>query len=218
MWSVRKGRFTNIAGLIATSAARLATPARGMAVVLAVLMCAGAGLQAAKVKVEADADPAFDFKTVRTWAWAPDGAGDVIIARAHGDDPAPIKQRTEPVVVAAVARELGLRGLTPASTGQPDITVRYYLLVTVGTDAQAMGQFLPPTVNWGLPPFAPQTTSLDIVQRGTIVLDAKSSALDRVVWRGRGQSDIDQIQSDAKRNALINDVVRSIVKKFPVKK
>jgi hypothetical protein len=200
------------------AAGRLGAPARATAIALALLVCAGAGLQAAKVKVEADADPAFDFKTVRTWGWAPEGAGDVIMARAHGDDPAPVKQRTEPVVMAAVARELGLRGLSPASAGQPDITVRYYLLVTVGADAQAMGQFLPPTVNWGLPPFAPQTTSLDVVQRGTIVLDAKSTSLERVVWRGRGQSDIDQIQTDAKRNALINDVVRNIVKKFPVKK
>ena len=56
------------------------------------------------------------------------------------------------------------------------------------------------------------------MQRGTIVLDAKSSSLNRIVWRGRGQSDIDQIQTDAKRNTLINDVVRNIVKKFPVKK
>ena len=59
-----------------------------------------------------------------------------------------------------MAHELGLRGLTLVSAGQPDIRIHYYLLVTVGMDAQVMGQFLPPVPEWGVPPFAPATQSL----------------------------------------------------------
>jgi hypothetical protein len=31
--------------------------------------------------------------------------------------------------------------------------VHYYVLVSVGMDAQVVGQFLPPITEWGVPPF-----------------------------------------------------------------
>ena len=100
-------------------------------------------LEGAKIKTRAEADPTFSFREVKTWAWDPSETGKVIMARASGDDPAPVKQRVDPVLTAAVARELGLRGLNPATAGPPDITIHYYLLVTLGMNAQVMGQFLP---------------------------------------------------------------------------
>ena len=187
-------------------------------VALAVCVCVTTGLQAAKTKIKADADRKFDFSGVRTWAWAADGAGDVIMARSSKDDPAPVKQRVDPVIVGAVARELGLRGWTPASAGPPDVTMHYYLLVTVGMEAQVFGQFLPAVPEWGVPPFSGGTQSLNIIQRGSLVLDAVSTSLARVVWRGVGQSDIDKLRSDAERDALINDVVHDLVRKLPRKK
>jgi hypothetical protein len=182
-----------------------------------VCLCATVVLHA-KIKTRAEADPKFNFSGVKTWAWHADGAGDVIMARASGDDPAPVKKRVEPILVAAVARELGLRGLTLASSGPPDLTVHYYLLVTAGMEAQVMGQFLPALPEWGVPPFAPATQSLNIVTRGSVVLDCVSTSLGRVVWRGVAQTDIDTEQSDAKRDALVRDTAHELVKRIPLKK
>ena len=42
------------------------------------------------VDVNIEHDKAFDFKSVRTWAWNPKGAGDVIVARTKVDDPAAV--------------------------------------------------------------------------------------------------------------------------------
>jgi hypothetical protein len=185
---------------------------------LAFWLCAVVVLHGAKIKTRAESDPKFDFRAVKTWAWHPDGAGDVIMARTSEDDPAPVKKRIEPVFIAAVARELGQRGLTLAEAGQPDLKLHYYLLVTVGMDAQVMGQFLPAVPEWGVPPFASATQSLNIVTRGSLVLDASSTTLDRVVWRGVAQTDIDIARSETERDTIIRDAARDLVKRIPFKK
>jgi hypothetical protein len=181
-------------------------------------LCAVVVLQGAKIKTRAEADPTFSFREVKTWAWDPSETGKVIMARASGDDPAPVKQRVDPVLTAAVARELGLRGLNPAMAEPPDITVHYYLLVTVGMNAQVMGQFLPSVPEWGVPPFAPATQSLDIITRGSLVLDVVSTPISRVVWRGVAQTDVDTSRSDAERDAIIRDAAHDLVKRLPLKK
>lgn len=187
--------------------------------VLVVLwLCAVAVTEGAKIKTEAQADPAFDFRPVKTWAWDPAGGGDVLLARAADDDPAVVKRRVDPVITRAVEQELAGRGLTYVQSGPSDLTFHYYLLVTVGFDTQTMGQFLPAVPLWGVPPFAPATSSLNIIQRGSIVLDAVSTSLARVVWRGVSQTDIDKIKSDAERDRIIGESIRDLVKRLPPKK
>jgi hypothetical protein len=55
------------------------------------------------------------------------------------------------------------------------------------------------------------------MQTGSIVLDAVSTKLDRVVWRGIAQSEIEQTNTDAERNARIREAVRDLIKKLPLK-
>jgi hypothetical protein len=140
------------------------------------------------------------------------------MARSSGDDPVPVKKRIDPVLTQALARELGLKGLSLATAGTPDLTIHYYLLVTVGMDAQVMGQFLPAVPLWGVPPFAAATQSLDIITRGSLVLDAVSTSLDRVVWRGVAQTDVDYARSESERDSIIRDAAHELVKRIPFKK
>jgi len=186
--------------------------------VLALWLCAVVAPQAAKITTKAQADPAFGFKGLKTWAWSAGGAGDVFVARSSTDEPGPIKQRVAPVITAALAREIGLRGLAPAAAGSPDISLHYYLLVTVGSNAQLMGQFLPSVPEWGVPPFLTATQSLNMITRGSLVLDVRSTSLGQVVWRGVAQTDVDQAQSDAKRDSIIRDAAHELVKRIPFKK
>jgi hypothetical protein len=180
--------------------------------VIAATVCVGA----AKIKTRADADPQFDFKTVRTWAWHKDGPGEVKMARSSEDDPKAIQRRVEPTLVDAVTKELASRKLTPDQTA-PDVRFHYYVLVTVGFDTQSTGQFLPAVPEWGIPPFTGATMSYNIIQTGSIVLDVVSTRLDAVVWRGIAQSELEQTSSDAERSARIREAVRDLIKKLPVK-
>jgi hypothetical protein len=165
------------------------------------------------VKVRVEFDKMFDFSQLRTWAWDAN-AGQVVLARTREDDPDAFKKRAEPVILDAVNMEMPRRGLKPA-TGTPDVTLIYYLLLTVGSSAQTLGQFLPSTAQWGLPYFAPSTTSLSVIQQGSLVLDV--SANGRLVWRGIGEAEIDPGIDEKKRTALLREGVQDILRRFPPK-
>jgi hypothetical protein len=69
-----------------------------------------------------------------------------------------------------------------------------------------------------VPPFTAGTQSLDIVTRGSIVLDAASTKLNRVVWRGVAQTDLDYAPTDAQREQVIRDAAHELIKRLPLKK
>ena len=166
----------------------------------------------ARVKVKVNFDKKFDFKPVRTWAWNPAGPGEVKMARTAGDDPEVARQRAEPIILESVSAELVKRGLA-ASPSSPDVTVTYYLLLTTNLSSQTMGQFLPATLDWGLPPFPQATQALKAMNRGSLVLDV--SAAKEIVWRGVAQADLDMSADPKKREAVLREAIRDLVRRFP---
>jgi hypothetical protein len=90
------------------------------------------------VDVRVQFDKAFDFKVARTWDWNASGPGEVKMARTPDDDPEAMRRRAEPVIMDAVASELGKRGIQRA-TGMPDVQLTYYLLLTTSASAQTLG-------------------------------------------------------------------------------
>ena len=173
----------------------------------------------AKIKVRAEPDPDFDFAKVRTWAWDNE-AGEVIMARTATDDPAPLKARVDPLIREYVGAAMAKKGLTLA-TANPDVQLHYYVLVTVNTSGHTMGQFLPAVPYWGLPPFAPATTSLNIVTKGSLILDAMLPGTvgdRRVIWRGVAQSTVTDGDSQATRESRLREASTELIKRFPLKK
>jgi hypothetical protein len=168
------------------------------------------------VKVKTDFDKAFDFTKPQTWGWDDKGAGKVIMAKTAADDPEELKGRAEPVIKEAVAAELAKRKLQPAGTGAADLEVTYYLLVTIGMNAQYIGQFLPSVAEWGLPPFNAATQSVRVLEQGSLVLDIMAD--NKVVWRGVAQAEIKSGLTVEKRRKLITDAVRDLLAKYPPKK
>ena len=166
------------------------------------------------VDVNVEHDKTFDFRAVKTWAWNPEGAGDVKMARTQDDDPAPVKRRFEPTILDAVATEMTRRGLKQAASG-PDLTLTYFVLLSTNMSTQELGQFLPATAAWGLPPFAPATQSMKVMNQGSLVLDL--SAGKTVVWRGVARAKIDLGAEDKKREALLREGVRDLLKRYPPK-
>lgn len=161
--------------------------------------------------VRVDFDKMFDFKAMQTWGWNPAGPGDVKMARTQADDPEDIRRRAEPAIVEEVTSELNRLGLRPAPA--PDLSVTYYLLLTIGSSAQVLGQFLPATTMWGVPPFTQATQSLEIMNRGSLVLDLSAGGM--VVWRGIADAGIKLGSDDKKALALIRSAVRDLLRKYP---
>ena len=166
----------------------------------------------AGVDVRAEFDKKYDFKSVRTWAWNPEGPGQVRMARTPDDDPEAMRKRAEPIIVDAVTAEMTRLGLKAGSYA-PDVFVTYYLLLTIGANAQTLGQFVPSTPEWGLPPFAPATQSLTIMNQGSLVLDVRSK--EAIVWRGVAQAKLNTDTDAKKREEVLRESVRDLLRRFP---
>src|SRR5918993_2433967 len=176
-------------------------------VAVVVLLGLGATVAMAGPKVQVQRDPEFDFATLKTWTWNPSGPGELKVIVSADSKSEPVKQTYEPVIMKAVEEELTKRGLAQASGAQPDFNVTYYLLITAGSSSQEMGQFLPAVTYYGVPPFAPQTTSLSIYPKGTLVLDVATPEPRHVVWRAVTQAKIELDNTEAQRTARLRDVV-----------
>ncbi len=177
-------------------------------------LLASTSFEAAKIEVKTQRDESFSFKGLRTWGWDPEGAGSVKVAYSSHTDPAPIDRNMRPTIIAAVEREFAKRGFTK-SDDQPELTVHYYLLVTATTWTQTMGQFAPAVTEWGLPPFTPQTTALEVLPIGTFLLDLWSPSRNGLVFRGAAQAKINLDRSTEQRKKALDQAIVEIFKKLP---
>jgi hypothetical protein len=190
----------------------MSRPATTVALVAILGLILGTGRPAARIDVKVDYDKTFDFSTLKTWAWTPGQPGEVKMARTAEDDPEVARKTAEPIILDAMAIEMPKRGLT-AATGAPDVTMTYYLLLSTTMSAQTIGQFVPAVAAWGLP-FIPQATqSIEFMNQGSMVLDATAGG--KVVWRGVARAKIDFDASDARREKLLREGIRDLLKKFP---
>jgi Domain of unknown function (DUF4136) len=172
----------------------------------------------ARVKVTTGFDPATDFSHLKVFAWPDDAPGQMKMALTKDDDPEVLRQRFEPVIISAVEQELARKGFRKAAAGEkPDFLVAYFGLVSVSTSGQTLGQFLPGSVAWGLPPFEQVATSLKIYEKGSLVLDIMTPAK-QPMWRGVAQAEVHRDQPAEKRNKRLQEVIADIVGKFPPKK
>lgn len=184
-----------------------------------ILLLANVALVAApKVKIRTQADKTFSFKNLRTWDWHADGAGEVKLMTTQMDMERSKEWHAtlDPIITAAVEKELSARGFE-RKPGGADIIVNYYVLTVPGTASNEMGQFLPSVAEYGLPPIPRTTTMLRAFERGSLVLDIIAPALKTVVWRGIAETEVDRELTDAARKTRIEKAVQDIVKKLPTK-
>ena len=135
------------------------------------------------------------------------------MARTQEDNPDAMRKIAEPVIVSAVGSEMTKRGMKQAP-GAP-LTVTYYLLLSINQSSQELGQFLPAVTQWGVPPYAPATQSLEMMNYGSLVLDM--TAKDVIVWRGVANAKIKREGEQPKREELLREAVRDLLRKFPPK-
>jgi hypothetical protein len=193
---------------------RRIAPWRGrlvLATVVSVVVAVHSG--AAAVKVQTGFDKKFDFGQVHTWGWNPAGAGSIMVARTAADDPAAIKRLVEPIVKEVAGTEMPRRGLTPAPT--PDLTLTYYLLLTIGQTAQVQGQFLPSVAQWACRPYRVHDVAQDC-RRGIARARPERQRTGGLARIGAAQIKMG-LEMD-KREALLREAVQKILERYPPKK
>jgi len=170
---------------------------------------------AAAMKIQVDFIPEFDFSKAKTWGWNAKAPGQIVLARSGNDDVEAVRKLADPVIMDVVATEMPARKLTKADAS-PDLTLQYFMLLTVGQTAQELGQFVGTVNQWALPPWGRSTTSLEAIQNGSVVLDM--SAEGKVVFRGVARAEMKLDASPEKREKLLREAVTGILKQFPPKK
>jgi Domain of unknown function (DUF4136) len=186
-----------------------------VASVVAATVLTTSDVRARDVKVRIDHSKTFDFAAPKTWSWYPERPGDVLMARTADDDSEVVKKRAEPIIFEAVAAELARKGLKQVPSGG-DLIVKYYVLITIGSSAQYIGQFVPSVPEWGLPPMAGATQALRVIEQGSFVVDIRSK--DDIVWRGVAVAELKPDQPQEKRAALLKEATRRLFDRFPPKK
>jgi len=171
----------------------------------------------AGVKVKISVDKTYDFTRLKTYAWHPDGAGEVKMLELSGDDPVALLERFDPVFKSAITAELAKKGIAPATAGKPDFYVHYYVLIGPNSESQYRGQFVGAIPPWGLPDFAMTTTSFKVWEQGTIVLDVIDASKMEICWRGIAEAKINREKTAAERDQRIRDGMRDLLKSFPPK-
>jgi uncharacterized protein DUF4136 len=173
-------------------------------------------LAAAGTDITIDYDKTFSFAGLSTWAWHPQGAGDVRLALTAEDDPKRVAARLEPVLLPATERQLASRKFTKAAADGANLWLHYYALLTLKDFAQVHGQFLPAVPVWGIPPFAASTSAVGVYPVGTIIMDITVPGRD-IVWRGAARREVNFESSDQKRREVIEKAIRDLFKDFPPK-
>lgn len=186
---------------------------------LAVALAFGVGLAvlSAGVKIRSQYDKTFAFKGLKTWAWHPDGAGDVRMAVTADDNPAAVKEKVDPVIQDAVQQGLAARGFEKAPAGTvPQVYVTYYLLINTSQSRQTMGQFVPNVPEWGIPPFSyGATQSLKVFPEGTLILDLTEAKARNIVWRAAAQGEVQFQRQSAQRETALRAAIADMLKKLP---
>jgi hypothetical protein len=175
---------------------------------------------AAKVKIKTEHDKTQKFDGIKTWTWLE--APRVIQAAVNPDvvqDARFDQAALAPPVKASVESAMAAKGYRLAGPGETaDAQVAVYLIGRAGTSSQDLGQFLSYNVGWPIlmTGYTP-AQSMRIYEVGTIILDVIDPAKKSAVWRATATGEINRENSQEKRLALIDKVIRDSLKKFPPK-
>lgn len=174
---------------------------------------------AQKVEIKTNQAPNTDFKVFKTYAWLPPVPVVKNVAPDAVTNPTLSEEALMPALVAAVDRELAARGFTKAPAESADVHVAYFAALSVGFDQSYLGEHYGYITGWASPipiGLAP-TTNVNVYEKGTVLVDMVDRAANKAVWRGTALTRIAQEHSVDKRIERINDAVKRMFEKYPLK-
>jgi hypothetical protein len=182
----------------------------------AFLVAAPAAFQ--KLKVETNKDPKADFAAIKTYAWLPPAP---LVKNAPDEltNPNLSQEVLGPHIVEAVDRELARRGLTQADRNTADVLVVYFAALTVGFNKSYVGEYYGYITGWPspIPTGLAPSTSADIYEQGTVVVDMVQRASNRAIWRGSVATRVQQGRKLEERIERINEGTERMFEQFPIR-
>lgn len=175
---------------------------RAAALVLALALAA-----CSSVQVNSDWDPEANFASLRTWKWQK--ATPAATGNARLDDPLVHKR-----IQAAIRAALTGRGYRELSEGAPDFEVAYHVAINQQIDAHTIYS------GYGYGPYAGggmggARTVVDTYDVGTLIIDFIGPATNAVIWRGTGQSRLQELKTPEEREKRVQEAVDAILERFP---
>lgn len=171
-----------------------------------VLICALALAACSSVQVKADWDPEARFDGWKTWSWQ--SSTPQVTGNPRLDDPL-LHGRIQ----TAIEKSLGEHGYQRVSSGRSDFQVAYHVALQQKLDARTIYTGYGPYRGWygvGGP-----ETIVDSYDLGTLLIDMINPATNNVIWRGSGQSRVQEVKTPEEREARVQDAVERILKQFP---
>jgi hypothetical protein len=185
--------------------------------VLAAVCVAATLMTAQKIKVESHRDEKTDFAALRTYGWLPTPPLKRETAPDALTDPGLTNEVLGPHIVKAVDRELTARGLTRVESGESDVQVVYYASLSIGMHATELGSYYQYSTGWALPAVPAATISLEVYERGTIVIDLIKRNSKMAIWRGTVGTNVNHENGLDKRVARIDEAMARVFEHFPVR-
>ncbi len=185
---------------------------------LASFVFAGAAI-AQKVEIKTNQAANTDFKAFKTYAWLPPVPVVKNVAPDAVTNPTLSEEALMPALVAAVDRELAVRGISKAPFDTADLHVAYFAALTIGFNQSYLGEHYGYITGWASPipiGLAP-TTNVNVYEKGTVLVDIVDRAANKAVWRGTALTRIAQEHSLEKRIERVNDAAKRMFEKYPVK-
>lgn len=165
------------------------------------------------VKVSYDIDKSVNFTKFKTYAYSEDAKN------------LPVQELNRNRVFTAIDRELAARGLSKSDN--PDVLIDLHVKAEQKTEATATttgtgmygGYYGGYYGRYGYGGgFSTTTIDYNNYVEGTLFIDVVDvQGGNKIVWQGRGTKTVDEDASPEKRDANINDGIKSILATYPVK-
>ncbi|MFN8255912.1 MAG: DUF4136 domain-containing protein [Bacteroidales bacterium] len=155
------------------------------------------------VRISSDFDKTIDFTKYKTYKFTDEAMK------------LPVDDLNKNRLIAAVEKELGLKGFTKSET--PDVLIEINLKgknIQTATANTSGGYGYGYRYGWG-GGFSTTTINYDSYIEGTLFVDMIDASKNQLVWQGRGVGTLDPEANQAKREKNINYAVNQIFKKYP---
>jgi hypothetical protein len=181
-----------------------------------VVAVAVAGLEAAGIKVKTEHDRNADFASLRSYAWLPTPPYVSQVA-PEARDPRLAEEALDEPIRAAVDRVLAGKGFAAsADAAEPDVHVVYYAAFGLGMNVSVLGEHYGYLTGWGSPLLGTTaTTSVRVLEQGTLVVDILRRDGTVAIWRGTASGAVDRSRTREQRLQTIDTAVRKMFAKFP---
>jgi len=180
---------------------RVRTALTAVAVAVSLSACSG-------LKVNYDFDPNASFSGYSTWAWM----------EMQPNPQFTDLQRSR--VQSSISSALSAKGMEMVR-GEPDFWVGYQVVLDEEVSYNTVNDYY--GGGWGYrgwygPSYGGVATSRTYetrVQVGTLFIDVFDAQSHELVWRGTGESKIQEVQDPAERQARLDKAVAKIMENFP---